>query len=223
MKSELKVKSPQALIKSCQGLVRSIAWKLHQKLPASVDLEDLVGFGQVGLAEAARDFDQKRGVQFTTYAWYRVRGAILDGLSKMNWFDRADYAGGRYARTSNDILSTAGASTESSDSSWFARTTRAMSMSYVMANWVAEDVEPVDANAPAPSDVAEQSELQQVVRKLLTDLPEQERKLIQGIYFDGMTIKEAGEQIGISKAWASRLHARVLDTLALQLCVDHDN
>ena len=92
-----------------------------------------------------------------------------------------------------------------------------------MANWVAEDVEPVDANTPAPSDVAEQSELQQVVRKLLTDLPEQERKLIQGIYFDGMTIKEAGEQIGISKAWASRLHARVLDTLALQLCVDHDN
>ena len=56
----------QQLMTSCQGLVRSIAWKIHQRLPAHVDLEDLVSYGQIGLAEAARDFDSGRGGQFST-------------------------------------------------------------------------------------------------------------------------------------------------------------
>ena len=73
----------QQLVVSCQGLVRSLAWKIHCKLPRSVDLEDLVCYGQIGLVEAARDFDSSRGGQFTTYAYYRIRGAILDGMSKM--------------------------------------------------------------------------------------------------------------------------------------------
>ncbi|MGV2335702.1 MAG UNVERIFIED_CONTAM: hypothetical protein LVR18_16830 [Planctomycetaceae bacterium] len=63
------------MINGCQGLVRTIAWRVHQRLPKTVDLDDLIGYGQVGLAEAARDFDETKGSQFVTYAWYRVRGA----------------------------------------------------------------------------------------------------------------------------------------------------
>src|SRR5687767_6547340 len=94
----------QQLIVSCQGLVRSIAWKIRCKLPKHVDLEDLVSYGQLGLAEAARDYDPSRGSQFTTFAYYRVRGAILDGLSKMGWFNRSDYHQGRYEQMANDVL-----------------------------------------------------------------------------------------------------------------------
>ena len=78
----------QQLIESCQGLVRSLAWKIHQKLPRGVDLDDLIAYGQIGLAQAARDFDVSRGGQFSTFAWYRTRGAILDGLAQMSWFTR---------------------------------------------------------------------------------------------------------------------------------------
>ena len=77
------------LILSCQGLVKAIAVRVHNSAPKSVELDDLIGYGEVGLAEAARDFDPDRGVQFSTFAHYRIRGAIYDGLAKMTWPSRA--------------------------------------------------------------------------------------------------------------------------------------
>ncbi len=66
------------LISSHQGLVKSIALKITESLPTQFELDDLIGYGQVGLAEAAQEFDPARGVRFATYAYYRVRGAIYD-------------------------------------------------------------------------------------------------------------------------------------------------
>ena len=108
--NEHATQTPEQLVTGCEGCVRSLAWKIHQRLPNSVELDDLIAFGQLGLLEAARDFDQKRQVRFTTYAYYRVRGAILDGLSTMNWFTKADYARGRYEQSANctRCLTTAG-------------------------------------------------------------------------------------------------------------------
>ena len=212
------VKSSRSeLIYSCQGLVRSIAWKIHQKLPRSVDLDDLIGFGQVGLAEAARDFDDTRGVQFTTYAYYRVRGAVLDGLSSMAWFTKADYNRGWYERAANDVLETTPDDDADDSINWFARTTRALSMTYIMTHWGGGNAgsEPTDTYTPA--DAAEAADLQGVIRRLVDELPDQEQQLIRGIYFEGQSIKEAGERVGISKAWASRLHARTLNSLALRM------
>jgi RNA polymerase sigma factor for flagellar operon FliA len=210
-----------SLIYGCQGLVRSIAWKIHQKLPPSVDLDDLIGFGQVGLAEAARDFDQQRAVQFSTYAYYRVRGAILDGLSSMNWFSKADYARGRYEQSANDLLDSSREEPDSDETDWFAHTTRTISMSYIMTHWGDSTVqEPSEETTPA--EAAESADLQGMIRQMLDELPGQEQTLMRGIYFDGLTIKAAGERIGVGKAWASRLHARTLDSIALRLCDSND-
>src|SRR5688572_30076999 len=88
-----KAPDQHGLIAGCQGLVRTLAWRIHKKLPPSVDLEDLISYGQVGLAEAARDFDPSLGDHFITYAYYRIRGAILDGLTKLSWFSLHDYHG----------------------------------------------------------------------------------------------------------------------------------
>ena len=210
------------LIYSCQGLVRSIAWKIHQKLPRSVDLDDLIGFGQVGLAEAARDFDPARGVQFTTYAYYRIRGAILDGLSSMAWFTRADYNRGRYEQAVNDLLETTPDNTSADDTNWFGQTTRALSMTYLMTHWGQENSGPEPTDTFTPADAAEIADLGSVIRRLVDGLPAQEQQLIRGIYFEGLSIKEAGHRVGISKAWASRLHARTLDSLALRMTEGDD-
>jgi RNA polymerase sigma factor for flagellar operon FliA len=211
-------RTPNDLIVSCQGLVRSIAWKIHQKLPSSVDLDDLIGYGQLGLAEAARDFDASRGTQFTTYAYYRIRGAVLDGLSRMSWFRKADYSAGRYERLANDVLS--GQEPEQpgdSDAAWFAQTTRSLGMAFVMTNFVggSAELEPIDSHDPAAD--AETADICSVVRGLLDELPEQEQVLMRAIYFEGLSIKDAGERVAISKAWASRLHARILEQLATKL------
>lgn len=215
------VSETSPLINGCQGLVRSIAWKIHQRLPNSVDLDDLIGYGQIGLAEAARDFDLQRGVQFTTYAYYRVRGAILDGLSTMAWFSKADYARGNYERSANDLLETSRQTEVENDGEWFRQTTQSLSMSYIMTHWADSGVtEPSDT--VTPSDTAEAGDLQKKIRLMLDELPTQEQTLMRSVYFDGLTIKAAGERIGISKAWASRLHARTLESLALRLSDRHD-
>ncbi len=212
-----KTRSPEELVTSCQGLVRSIAWKIHQRLPRTVDLDDLIGFGQVGLMEAARDFDQTREVRFTTYAYYRIRGAVLDGLSSMNWFTKADYARGRYEKAANALLSEADGET-ADELSWFERTTMSLSMSYLVthASGESQTVEPADDNV-TPADVVQSRELQSVLTQLVDELPEREQVLIRSIYFDGISIKQAGERIGISKAWASRMHVRTLSRLASRM------
>ncbi len=210
--------APGELIQSCQGLVRSIAWKIHQRLPRSVDLDDLIGYGQVGLAEAARDFDSTRGVQFTTYAYYRVRGAVLDGLSTMSWFSKADYSRGRYEQGANAVLRESSVGDGmAGELAWFTNTTRSLSAAFLISDFASVCVEPQNAVAVSPSADAEADDLKRVIADALGRLTEQERMLIEGVYFQGMSIKEAGERIGISKAWASRLHARILQSLGLQL------
>ncbi len=96
--------SPPQLIEQCQGLVRTLALGIHRKVPPSVELDDLIAYGQVGLGEAARDFDPARGGKFSTYAYYRIRGAIYDGLAKMSWFGRSAYQHVRYEQMGNEVL-----------------------------------------------------------------------------------------------------------------------
>ncbi len=206
------------LIYSCQGLVRSIAWKIHQQVPRSVDLDDLISYGQVGLAEAARDFDQTRGIQFTTYAYYRVRGAVLDGLSTMSWFSRADYSRGRYEQGANAVLKeTTAEQGVAAELDWFSNTTRSLSAAWMMSQFAGDEADSRGVDNRCPSETSEAADLKRTMEQVLDTLPEQERSLIRGIYFDGLSIKDAGEKIGISKAWASRLHSRILNSLALQL------
>lgn len=216
----------QQLIVSCQGLVRSIAWKIRCKLPSHVELDDLVSYGQVGLAEAARDFDPNRGNQFTTFAYYRVRGAILDGLSKMGWFNQTDYHQGRYEQMANDVLGLEEPSTGQNraveeDARWLKGVTSALAVVYLFSRRAGEegpgiqDVE--DKSAESPESAAAESELNRKLHELIDALPPDAASIIRAAYFDGLTLKEAGENLGVSKAWASRLHARALGQLARSL------
>lgn len=223
--------SHMMLITSCQGLVRSIAWKIHQRLPKHVELDDLIGYGQVGLAEAARGFDESRGGQFTTYAYYRIRGAILDGLARMQWFNAYDFHSGKYERLADSLLEeeAAGVADEASapaaktedHTAWFAETSSMLAMAYLMSGQgpggEGRPLEPEDRSTPAPGVDAAKRELAQRLHALIDDLPENMGKLIRASYFGGLTLTEAGKSIGISKSRASRLHAEALGQLARSL------
>jgi RNA polymerase sigma factor for flagellar operon FliA len=215
----------ERLITSCQGLVRSIAWKIHQRLPAYVDLDDLVSCGQVGLAEAARDFDPDRGGQFTTFAWYRVRGSILDGLAKMRWFNRGDFEGGRYDRMANEALADGGETTGAESSAgdalaregrWLKGVSTALAVTCVAAlsGDAAAGLDQADGAAERPESIVIRREVVARLRDLVDRLPTDARTLIQATYFEGVTLTEAAARVGISKAWASRLHSRTLSKLA---------
>jgi len=80
-----------------QGLVKTIAWLVHQKVRTRVDLDDLIAYGAIGLLQSIDRFEVGPDRKFVTYAWHRIRGAVLDGLATMAWFNRADYERGVYA------------------------------------------------------------------------------------------------------------------------------
>ncbi|WP_254509835.1 sigma-70 family RNA polymerase sigma factor [Anatilimnocola floriformis] len=212
------------LVFTHQGLVRAIARGIHRSLPPFMELDDLISYGQLGLMQAAADFDPDRGVQFSTFAYHRIRGAILDGTSQMSWARRVTTCRQKYDRLANDTLATDAADTAGEKSAdtgdqaaWLQDTSAQLSVVFLLSHASEEGREAPhleDASARAPFQDLLDDELKANLHALLAELPEESRSLLQSAYFEGLTLKEAGEKLGISKAWASRLHARALGQLA---------
>jgi RNA polymerase sigma factor FliA len=216
---------PDDLIFAHQGLVRAIARGIHRSFPSYIELDDLIGYGQLGLAQAARDFDPDRGIQFSTFAYYRIRGAILDGANQMNWLKRSTRAGDAYDRMSGDVLATDAADAADGtgpkqDAGWLADVGGKLGMVFLLSQ-ASDDPEHradlADQDTVAPLESLLDEEIRRTLHALIDELPADARQLVRSTYFEGKTLKEAGEQLGISKAWASRLHARSLDQLARAL------
>jgi RNA polymerase sigma factor FliA len=212
------------LIAQGQGLVRSLAAGIHGKMPRSVDMDDLISYGQLGLIEAARDFDAARGNQFSTYAYYRIRGAIYDGLSKMNCFGRSHYEAVRYEQMANETLRTSAEENddrETCDAETNAQRFRDATWSLLVVNLATRyrgENESADMGIADPSSVSPlatviQRETSQRLVELIDKLPAGEATLIRAIYFEGLTFEEAGRKVGIGKSWVSRLHAKSLQRL----------
>jgi len=218
---------PQTRINECQGMVRSLAASIRRKLPPRVDLDDLIAYGQVGLAEAARDFDPSRGSRFSTYAYYRIRGAIYDGLSKMSWFSRTQYKQVRYQQMANEVMRNDGetakdeSASQQSNAQWFGDLSRALVVVHLATRaGDADDVgaaTPADTSMPEPDNIAIGREIGQKLHELVDALPDEAGQLIRATYFEGHTLQEAAKRLGISKSWASRLHAKTLQRLARSL------
>ena len=85
-----------------RGLVRALAIKVRTSLSRRLDVDDLVAYGSTGLVEAARRWDPGRGVAFKTFAYYRIRGAIFDGLRKQGWLGKRAFR--RYMAGTNALL-----------------------------------------------------------------------------------------------------------------------
>ncbi|HTN76839.1 MAG TPA: sigma-70 family RNA polymerase sigma factor [Pirellulaceae bacterium] len=199
--------SRQELMSKYLGLVRALAWKIHRKLPKHVDVEELVGYGHLGLAEAAKSFDESRGLKFSTFAYHRIRGSIFDGLAEMNWFRAADYHAGSYEHSAEppDPPGPDGAPPER------ASLTQQRSKVFSLAQMEASQGDSIsDGDAPAPGSRMEQREVEDRLSAFISKLPAQTQQMIRWVYYDGMTLKEVAERMGHDKSWASRLHASAL-------------
>src|SRR3569833_2593524 len=100
----MSARDRDSLVQQHLGLMQSVARKLRKQITARIDFDDLVGYGSKGLIEAAERFDPAHGVAFTTFAYYRIRGAMLDGLRTMGWYSRADYARYRAEERATEYL-----------------------------------------------------------------------------------------------------------------------
>jgi RNA polymerase sigma factor for flagellar operon FliA len=210
------------LISDGRALVRSLALRIYRSVPVRVDLDDLIAYGELGLAEAARDFEPDRNNQFSTFAYYRIRGAIYDGLAKMTWTSRARYRRLRYERMADQVLESERDSDDgtprdaAASGQWFSRVTESLAMVFLACDGDQEN-NPVQSAEDPHESVSNRfihREASEKLRSMVERLPETERRLINYVYFDGLSLQEAGIQLGFSKSWASRLHAKILEQLA---------
>ncbi|GHG97771.1 sigma-70 family RNA polymerase sigma factor [Comamonas sp. JC664] len=201
--------------------VRSLAATVRKQFNAQLELDELLAYGQIGLLEAAERFDPKVGANFLTFAHYRIKGAIFDGLRKMGVLRGSDarnaYVGERaaaYLGNLSDRESGAGnrGSSFSDDVSDISDAVAGLAMVFATSMEGADSAGYTDESLPVDVRM-EQEQLKTRVRAAIEKLPEKERKLLLGYYFQGRTLEEAGAEIGQSKSWASRLHARAIDRL----------
>src|SRR5262247_3660790 len=103
-KRKLDLKDRNAVITQYTPYVRSIAGKIKKTIAKEIEFDDLVEYGMIGLLEAADRYDPKHGANFMTFAYYRIRGAIYDGLRGMGWMSRSEYAKARFEERANEYL-----------------------------------------------------------------------------------------------------------------------
>lgn len=214
------------LVEQNLSLVEALARKILRSLPSFVEVEDLIGFGQLGLVEASRRFDPSRGVLFKTFAYYRIRGAIFDGIRKMSWFKGAANRQTTFEAASNEVLQESAESDMGGGRRILSVEEQIERTKDLIENIAAARILSLDADeAPVelaneealPDEVTEVAELSTVMRACICKLDKKERGVIEDYYFNHLTLEEAGAKFGLSKSWTSRLHARALKKL-LALC-----
>lgn len=214
-------------IDQSQGMVRAIATKVAAKLPSHVNYEDLVGYGQLGLLQAAHSFDSSKNVAFQTFAYHRIRGAIYDGIGKMSWTSRSLVQRIRADKLSAEMLyeqvqaRLGESSTSHSDADWLVKTTERVAVVHLLSASADDEscgiAERAESAEPTPEESVANEELCRLLKTLVSRLPETEKTLIEQTYFKGLTLTDAADKLGKSKSWASRVHTRVLEKLARSL------
>ncbi|MCA3013032.1 MAG: sigma-70 family RNA polymerase sigma factor [Myxococcaceae bacterium] len=193
--------------------VRSLAAQVRKQFNSQFDMEELVAWGQVGLLEAADRFDARVGANFLTFAHYRIKGAIYDGLRKMGVLK----GGGAVSERANAYLGNlsdreGGSGSLEDEVERISSAVTGLAMVFGTSLDGAEGLQVSDEGLPADERI-QLEQMRRRVRTAVEKLPEKERKLLEGYYFQNKTLEEAGAEIGQSKSWASRLHARAVERL----------
>ena len=212
----------QSRIEAHQPLVISLARQIHKRLPRFITYDDVLSYGQVGLAQAARTYQPQPGTKFSSYAYYRIRGAIYDGIARMNWTTRAEYRKYKAMQMANSAVAVNAEDSianQESDAQWFSNNVESLAMVYVFSSADSED--PIESqllgNDVSPDEAAENNELCQKLHEVVNNLPDEEKQLVTMTYFQGQSLAEASSQLGKSRSWGSRTHARILKTLGAEL------
>lgn len=225
----------RTLVEQYMPYVRSIAGKIKKTLPAQVEYEDLVEYGMIGLVEAADRYDPKHGANFITFAYYRIRGAIYDGLRGMGWLSRSEYARARFEERSNQYLGElASGNAEHTDQEALNRpedatthnmgplehaiydlatTVQGLAAIYITSLDAAEDLQLADTKQVGADEKLGLEQSRALIRKTIKQLNDDERQLLEMYYYRDMSLQQIGEKMNLSKSWVSRLHTRVIDKL----------
>lgn len=193
--------------------VRLIARRLHEKLPDSVCLDDLISTGVVGLISAVDNFEEGQGVQLKTYAEYKIRGAILDSLRGLDWASRHRRKKAKHieaaisnaenrlqrAATEEEVAAELGLTLDA----YHARLVEVQGLNLTSlevtvgpsGNQTLLSMVP-DSPDDLPSGILERAELERLLAEAIAAMPERERTVLALYYHEELTLREIGEVMG---------------------------
>jgi len=191
----------EALIRAHTGLARSLALRLAGRVPASVDLDDLVGAGLLGLLDAVDRFDESRAIPFEAYARTRIQGAILDALRAEDHLSRRDRRRNREADRAEDRLRAKLGRELSTDECHKVRRGVPRALPHAQAFVPIEDAD--DGSLATEQDafarVAARQE-QARLRELVARLPARDRTVLSLYYEEELTYREIGAVLGVTES-----------------------
>jgi len=217
------------LVQSHLPMVKRIAYHMLSKLPASVEADDLIQAGLIGLLDAVDRFDDSQGALFETYATQRVRGAMLDELRDADWASRSVRKASRQIETAINGLQQrlqrhpteqeiAGElNLDINDYFELLNETRGAQLIYY------EDLHDkdnddflerfVDELAAGPFEMLSGSKFRKALTQAVVKLPERE-KLLMGLYYEQeMNFKEIGAILGVSESRVCQIHGQAIARL----------
>ncbi len=221
----------QQLVQQHAPLVKRIAYHLMTRLPPSVQAEDLIQAGMIGLLEASKNYDPTLGASFETYAGIRIRGAMLDEIRKGDWAPRSlhrkvremakavaevEREKGRDARDA-EVAEKLGVSIdEYYEVVADATSHRLFSLEELPAG---EDgmAEGLVACIQGPDADVEAAHFRQALAKAVASLPERERLVLSLYYNEDLNLREAGEVLGVSESRVCQIHGQALIRLRARM------
>lgn len=217
-------------------LVRKIASMMLARLPASVDVNDLIQVGSMGLLEAARQFDPSQGVQFETFASARIRGAMLDELRRLDWMPRQAR---RHARQIEEAIARKeqelGAAPRESDiaealgislAEYQDMLSECRGMTLVHFGDFHDDegdaledaiANVADEDAGDPLSCLSDASFRQSLVDAIRTLPERDQLVMSLYYEQELNLKEIGAVLGVSESRICQLHSQAVARLRSKL------
>jgi RNA polymerase sigma factor for flagellar operon FliA len=235
--SEYKVAStPKArdvLIVHYSPLVKYVAGRVAVGLPQNVEQSDLVSYGMFGLIDAIDKFEPDRGFKFESYAAARIRGAIIDDLRSLDWVPRSVRSQARKVEEAlsklQDKLGRTPTDEEVAEEmevtvrklrSIYAKVSTILFVSLDRLMSVGDKGDSgmslvdtlVDTKAEDPLASVEEKEMKQFLVKAIASLPERERTAITLYYYEGLSLAEISQVVGVSQARISQMNAKSVMT-----------
>jgi len=223
--------SATELVEQYAFLVKRIAHHLMGRLPPSVQLEDLVQAGMIGLLEASRNFDATKGASFETYAGIRIRGSMIDEIRKGDWAPRSVHRNTRkIAQAIRDVENQTGRDARDHEVATFLNIeltvyhqmlqdtngTRIFGFEDVS---VSEDTisEGLLGQLPGPLDGLQKDDFQKSLSREIAGLPERERLVLALYYEEELNLREVGEVLGVSESRISQIHSQAMLRLQVRM------
>lgn len=213
-------------------LVKRMAFHLLAKLPASVDVDDLIQNGMIGLLDALDRYEEVIGAQFKTYAAQRIRGAMLDGLRENDWLPRSirremrqveatirqlEHAQGR-PPSESELAAALGISL--AEYQKLLLEARGHQLVY-LEDMSGDDGDYLEQHTPVtnldPLVLLEESGTRTALATALEALPEREKLMMALYYEQDLNLREIGEVMGVTESRVCQLHSQAVARLRASL------